>query len=392
MRDSMRLCSPLLLNAFLLFLATSVNGEKPQKQIGAEEVKNALCPQCHKMEDGMIQEFHVVRQVGGSDIFTFTSINGTHTSDVSLYNGYQYYELRYVPVFTNGTFQPYMVEITPDGQFKRIQRLMDDGMSYQYNDLSKKLSSNKVEYCYFEKKYEMDHNVSFPYFNLYIPSKTQAYELDKVCADGFGPKDAKKLLSSLPAEVSRAHNKSFIDKCFDVKDKTCVYDIDNPAHLNYFEGKKDRIAYMRNGLIVYLRCVEFRCTYFIHDSKTGLDWWIPDDIKVYTETLKGDKRLIVPLLRLDDKFYTSELRYKYAPSTTTTSTTTPNDATRPTDEPGGESDATTEHHEDDYLKDDDDDDSDDDDRSEAEGADWEESGSAQNVVLMWIVVLMLFMY
>ncbi|CAD5207215.1 unnamed protein product [Bursaphelenchus okinawaensis] len=397
MLATMRLRSLLLLNVLLLLpLANSGNGAI---QRNAEEVKNQVCPKCYRMEDGMIQEFYVVRQVNKNDILVRTHINGERSPDTELYTKGDYYDLRYIPVFKNGDFERIMVEINDFGHFKRIQVKQSDG-SYQYDDVghSSKVQRQEKQFCHVFQRFTIHHQTAFSYVNYFFNSKSEAFNLFKVCNDNFGPEDPQEVLNNLPAELVNGRNREFIKECFEYTDKTCVYNVDNPSYLSVFKGKRERIAYMRNDLIVYIGCgkEKDRCIYIIHDTVTGLDWWIPDEIEVHPQKLNGEMRSIVPLLRLDDPFLTSELRYKYAPSSTTiktkpiiTTTTTVKPITRPgqktPDEGDGDEKAVSEGQ----------------DAGEgeegAEGGDEdlefkkEESSSSQYEVITWIVALMLFM-
>ncbi|CAD5207212.1 unnamed protein product [Bursaphelenchus okinawaensis] len=397
MRAMKRLLSPTLSSMLLiLFLVFTVDADKRGWQRDAEEVKKVICPQCHKMEDGMIQEFYVVSKVGREDMFFHCDIHSYITPKTALYGDDMFYALMYVPVFNMTKFQRYMIEINGRGQFKRVQVMLMDG-DYQYavkghNDMA----IRKPQYCFHNKEYPMDHDRAFVYLNLYIKSKTEAYNLEKVCDDDFKTEDPAELLKDLPRELAGEFNHEYLDKCFEFKNRTCVYDVDNPSYVTFFEGKRNRIAYMRNGLVVYLGCIEYRCSYFIHDTKTGTDWWISDDLKVYTYKIQGDIRTIVPLLRPDDPFYTSELRYKYAPSTTTTTTTsttttttTLKPITRPDDKPGGGHDA---EHDDAAPEEHGDTEEEHEDGGEQVEASTETSSSSQYVVLMWIVALMLCIF
>ncbi|CAD5207214.1 unnamed protein product [Bursaphelenchus okinawaensis] len=378
----------------LLLSLPTANADGGREQLSAEEVKNQKCPTCLKMEDGMIEEFFVVRKKNqDQEIITRTYINGRKTIDYLLYNSPYYYALQYIPVYNRDNFTAYLVEVTYDHhQFRRIQTPTSSGREFEYGVPGSNMIERNAQYCYYGNEYHyIDHSVAFAYHTLYIINETTAFELDKVCDDRFGPKDVKVLMDEMPIEISGEHNKGFLPKCFESKKKTCVFDVDNPSYLNIFEGSRDRTAYMRSGLVVYMHCITYRCSYFIHDTKTGLDWWIPDDIQVHTSPLDGHIRSIVPLLKPTDKFYTSELRYKYAPTTTTTTTTsttttttTHKPITRPPVEPGGGDDKPVpEEHDAAEVEEED--------GGEHSEGSAEENSSGRYVVLTWVVGWMLCM-
>ncbi|CAD5207211.1 unnamed protein product [Bursaphelenchus okinawaensis] len=361
MRAVERLLLPTVL--FILFLVFTVDAVNRGHQVNAEEVKKVICPQCYKMESGMIQEFFVVSNV--------------------------YYGLRYIPVFNLTRFQRYMIEVTGGGFFKRVQvKLMDGDYQYAVNGRNN-MRSTDPQFCFHNTQYPMDHERAFTYLYIYIKSKTEAYDLRRVCDDDFQVHDPAFLLQELPRELAGEFNYQYLDTCFEFKNRTCVYDVDNPSYLTFFEGKRHRIAYMRNGIVVYLGCIDYRCAYYMHDTKTGTDWWIPDDIKVHTSSVSGDIRTIVPLLRPDDPFNDSPLRYKYTTTTetpttqlTTTVKTTRQTLAPLTRNPGGD-DTAPEHHEEPEAPEHHED------GSETETVTKADS-SAENVAVMWIVALMLY--
>ncbi|CAD5220319.1 unnamed protein product [Bursaphelenchus xylophilus] len=292
-----------------LVLASLLLSSEAKHHYTADEIKDLRCPQCLEVQDGDFSEFFVVYEFGDADYLSRTNIEKEMELGDKLYAQAMYRLFEY-PVFIKDDFEPFLVECNNEGQLKMSQTKDKNG-DFKIIPTDPNLARNRSEYCFETTKRDIDQSKAFLYKGLYVTSPTVAYNVSTICT-GTKTIEMKQFLKEASNSGATMPSEDDFTECFDTtKNFTCVYDVDSTDKFHKLEGRSHP-TYMRNGLIVYAGCNGKRCAYFIYDTVTGLDWYLPDSIKFAKEHLKGMHTidLLIPLIQPTDKFITSSRRYQ----------------------------------------------------------------------------------
>uniref|UniRef100_A0A1I7SRK0 Uncharacterized protein n=1 Tax=Bursaphelenchus xylophilus TaxID=6326 RepID=A0A1I7SRK0_BURXY len=289
------------------------------EQVSAEKLRENFCPHCKPIQTGDFKRFWVIHHKAND---TFEYLAQTHL-DQPMNEGAPIKlkefgaDLLY-PVFSDGQFQPYLVEINDKRQLKLLQ-IPDANGTVKIQPANGTSQNEGKYYCgHSEKHATLNREKMFFLGGNLILNKDTAVDVSTLCDQEVVKTNPKNISGLGEGGV----DDSWISDCFKAVHGrgSCALNIDGKNKTHY--ALQCEVLYMRNDLIVHSRCTYAngkRCAFFIHDSLTGTNWHIPDDIQFSGSLVPGfhNIRYLVPLIELDDPFFSNGRRFQHSNTTAT---------------------------------------------------------------------------